>query len=94
MTARRHTEGKTEDPGTLSRKPANYTPTIILCAADMLVCTHRRFLIVLFQREKGLDLEAHLSAEDPPPCARAWISLAHENDWRSSRARRAPRARA
>jgi large subunit ribosomal protein L34 len=46
MTARRHTEGKTEDPGTLSRKPANYTPTIILCAADMLVYTHRRFLIV------------------------------------------------
>jgi len=23
----------------------------------MLVCTHRRFLIALFQREKGLDLE-------------------------------------
>jgi len=58
----------------------------------MLVCTHRRFLIVLFQREKGLDLEAHLSTEDPPTCARAWISLAHEDDRRSSCARRAPRA--
>src|SRR2546428_3910756 len=50
----------------------------------MLVCTHRRFLIVLLQREKGLDLEAHLSTEDPPTCARAWISLAHEDDRRSS----------
>ena len=58
----------------------------------MLVCTHRRFLIVLLQREKGLDLEAHLSTEDPPTCARAWISLAHEDDRRSSCARRAPRA--
>ena len=61
-------------------------------SAAMLVCTHRRFLIVLFQREKGLDLEAHLSTEDPPTCARAWVSFAHEDDWRSSCARRAPRA--
>jgi ribonuclease P protein component len=59
----------------------------------MLVCTHSRFLIVLFQREKGLDREAHLSTEDPPTCARAWISLAHEDDRRSSCARRASRAR-
>jgi len=59
----------------------------------MLTCTHRRFLIVLFQREKGLDLEAHLSAEDPPTCARAWVSLAHEDHRRPSSARRASRAR-
>src|SRR5204862_3017560 len=59
----------------------------------MLIRTHRRFLIVLFQREKGLDLEAHLSAEDPPTCARAWISLAHEDHRGPSSARRASRAR-
>src|SRR4029079_13508156 len=59
------------------------------CYADMHTSS---FLIVLFQREKGLDLEAHLSAEDPPTCACAWISLAHEDRRRPSSARRASRA--
>src|SRR2546423_2542077 len=62
-------------------------------SAAMLMCTHRRFLIALFEREKGLDLEAHLSAEDPPTCACAWIPIAHEDHRRPSSACRAPRPR-
>src|SRR6266567_3736459 len=73
--------------GTPMRKTSSSSEMTCVSTA-MLVCTHRRFLIVLFQREKGLDLEAHLSTEDPPTCARTWISLAHEDDRRSSCARR------
>src|SRR2546423_8369814 len=85
-------KGKTAVPTDPFRKPANYTPRRsrpVYCYARLHTS---RFLIVLFQREKGLDLEAHLSTEDPPTCARAWVSFAHEDDWRSSCARRAPRA--
>jgi hypothetical protein len=88
----RHTEGKPWFRPPVLGSPRTIPQGEVAAPTAMLMCTHRRFLIVLFQREKGLDLEAHLSAEDPPTCACAWVSLAHEDHRRPSSARRASRA--